>query len=193
MSFRLLYDARQQKPDYINRNVIADMILGITKIPKISVAIVDIDPEVCRGLYLSAKNSQHHLVRQHGNHVIAVARELNRCWQRFICVKEMMHMFADPEKAADQGHLFEALLEDLSNQNSSGEISPQLRSEYNCLWMALATICREEKRLEYQQMKERNEISDYQIALELKLPQFHVKTLFHPRYRAIVDGILDGR
>ncbi|MCP2154937.1 UNVERIFIED_ORG: hypothetical protein J2S29_001271 [Rhizobium sp. SLBN-170] len=192
MSFREFYEARQALPDYINRNVIRDRILGITGIPKISIAIIDVDIEVCRGIYLSPKNPEHALVKQHGNHVIGVARGNNRCWQRFIAIKEMMHMFADPETALDQPAQLEILLEEFSNQQTISGASPQMESEFNCLWMALAAICREEKRLEYKDMRERNEISEYQIALELKMPQFHVRNLLHPRYREAVDKILSA-
>jgi len=146
------------------------------------------DVKVCRGLYLSPQNKDHHFVKQLGHHVISVARDQNRCWQRFIVIKEMMHMFADPITAADSGETFEQLLEDFSSQAS--EISPQMRSEFDCTWMALAAICREDKRIEYMEMRRRNEISDYQIALELKIPQLMLPNLFHAKYRSVIDQII---
>lgn len=188
MSFKTLYDARQQKPNYIKRNVIRDEILGITNIPKISIAKSPLDIAVCRGMYLSPRNTDHHFVRQFGNHVIVLAQDMNKCWDRFVSVKEMMHAFFDPDSAVDNGDEFERLLEDFANPSS--DTSRQMLSEYDCFWMALAAICREDQRLEFAEARLRNEISNYEIALQLKIPEQYVPRLFEPRYRKIIDRLL---
>lgn len=187
MSYAALYEFCQEQKLHIGRNIIRDRTLALTDVPKIPITIVDIDTEHCRGFYLSARNPNHPMVKQFGGHVIAVARGLNRCWTRFVVVKEMMHLFGTEDGAVDTGAEFEALLEDL---NGADEVSPQLASEFECFWMALGALCPEAKRLEYAEKRGNNEIDDYTIALELRIPQLYVPRLFEKRYRRIIDGIV---
>ncbi|HEY8577593.1 MAG TPA: hypothetical protein VIL88_14800 [Devosia sp.] len=187
MKYRDLYEYCQEQPLYIGRNVIRDKALELTGVPKIPITIVDMDPQHCRGFYLSAKNQDHVMVRQFGGHIVAIARGLNKCWTRFVVVKEFMHLFGDELSAADTGAEFEALLQGI---NGPDELTPQIQSEFDCFWMALGALCPEAKRLEYAAKRALNEIDDYTIALELKIPQLYVPRLFESRYRKILDRIL---
>lgn len=188
MSYADLYEFCQTQRLHIGRNVVRDRILQITGLPRIPVTIVDIDTAHCRGFYLSAKNPENRMVQQFGGHLIAVARGLNRCWQRFVVVKEMMHLFGDETNAVDSGELFEELLQDFAV--SSADTSPQMSSEYDCFWMALGALCPEQKRLEYQEKRLNQEIDDYAIALELRIPQQYVTRLFERRYKPNIDRLL---
>jgi hypothetical protein len=52
-------------------------------------------------------------VEQFGSSVVVVARGLNRCWERFVYVKELMHVFDGVDEATDSGEKFESMLEGL--------------------------------------------------------------------------------
>ncbi|MFN0042447.1 MAG: hypothetical protein ACKVSF_04440, partial [Alphaproteobacteria bacterium] len=139
------------------------------------------------GFYLSARNNEHSLVRQFGGHLIVVARELNYCWDRFVYVKEMMHVFDDPTQALDSGDRLERLLEEIWSGNP--DQSPEVKSEINCFFMALGALCPEKYRLEFAEAREKGQIDDYTIALRLRIPQLYVSRLFRPDYPVILQTL----
>lgn len=148
------------------------------------------DISVCRGMYLSAQNTNNRFVQQHGNHVIVLARELkeNYCWSRFIFIKELMHLFDDPKEATDSGDAFDKLLSELSGPGT--ESSYQFQSELKCFWMALAAFCPEENRREFEKQRADGHIDNYGIALQLRIPEQYVPRLFENRYRVIIDQLI---
>jgi len=140
-------------------------------------------------MYLSARNTESQFVKQAGGRVIVTARALDKCWRRFVYVKEIMHTFDDPDEATDSGEEFEALLEDLSGPVGS-TVSPQLESEVKCFWMALGVLCPEAQRLDYADRKTRNEIDDFTIATQLDIPLAYVPRLFEPRYLMNIRSLI---
>jgi hypothetical protein len=190
MSYKELNSYCQTLPIYIRRNLIRDKILALNGINRLRVMVTTLDTTQCRGFYLSAQNTNHQFVQQHGAHVIVLARGLNRCWQRMVFVKELMHIFDKPLEATDTGDKFETSLSEMMDPRSS-EIIPQTTSEINCFWMALAALCPEEKRIELQKDYHKGKIDEYGIALKFKIPQLYVKNrLFHPKYREHIDKLL---
>ncbi|MFT6474227.1 MAG: hypothetical protein ACJAUS_001943 [Qipengyuania sp.] len=189
MSFATLYDYCQSLPLPISRKLIKAKVCDLTR-KEVTHIRTELDTEITRGFYLDGRNEDHKIVEQLGSSVVATARGLNRCWERFILVKEMMHMFGSENEAADDGDKFETLLAELTNP--AGSTSPATRSEYLCFWMALAALCPEEKRLEYQQERDDSEIDDFTIASQLRIPEMYVPRLFEPRYRGIVDTLISA-
>jgi hypothetical protein len=180
MSYAALYASCQSVPPHISRGFLYDHVLTLTGVPRIRHFRTTLDVSSCRGFYLSARNTQHPFVQQAGARVIVTARGLNRCWERFVYVKELMHSFDDPSESTDTGERFEELLGEIM-----GPISPenvQGLAEVNCFWMALGVLCPEPVRQAFHADREAGRIDDYSIALKLLIPQGYVPRLFEPRY-----------
>ncbi|MBP6818363.1 MAG: hypothetical protein KBC46_03565 [Ferrovibrio sp.] len=195
MSFRELYDYCQTFPGMVGRNAVVACVRELLPRAPFSVIQDGLDPTICRGYYLSARNDQHRVVQQlGGRNVIVLARLNNRCWTRFVLFKEMMHLFDDPMDSTTQAVHLDAVM--LAFENT-GQLpnSPQLRSELETMWMAAALLCPEHQRVEYMRRNTLDQadpeyMDDLQIAMELRMPQQWVQRLFQPRYRKILDALL---
>lgn len=188
MTYKHLYDFAQTLRPKISRRELRIKTLELTSIPNIRHVISSMDTSICRGMYLTPQNSLSPVVSALGNHVIVTARDQNYCWERFVYVKELMHVFGSNDQATDSGDKFETLLNELSAPTN--EHSPQIQSEYESFWMALSVLCPERDRLAYDKMRRNNEIDDYTIACNLKIPQHYVQRLFEPRYEPIIHTLL---
>ncbi|MBI4182569.1 MAG: hypothetical protein HY521_01070 [Proteobacteria bacterium] len=186
MGYNLLYRYCQSLDPPVNRNKIRDETKRINGISTLSTLRTGLDTTACRGFYLSAQNKSHKLVQQFGTHVIAVARGLDRNWERFIFVKEMMHLFDDSSEATDTGAAFERLLTEMVSLGSPEPRSAQLKSEVKCFWMALGVLCPENSRQQFKKDRESNLIDDYEISLRLRIPEQYVQHLFRSDYLDIV-------
>lgn len=189
MSYKELYDHCQGFGAPVHRNSIKDKVLALSGLPTIAVAHTTLDTTVCRGLYLSARNSNHRIVQQMGGHVICIARGLNRCWTRFVYTKELMHVFDDPDEASDTGDDFDRQLADFSGPSSPTR-SPQFISEVKAFWMALGVLCPETTRLQLEEDRKDGKIDDYAIALRFLIPEQYVPRIFQDDYLGIMQLFL---
>lgn len=148
-----------------------------------------LDTDRCRGFFLSAQNTDHPFVRQHGTTVIVLARSLNKCWERFVFVKELMHLFDGSIEMTDTGEAFERQLSEL--QFGGPDLQPQTLSEFHCFWMALACLCPEHIRTKFAVDRDAGRIDDYAVALQLRIPQLYVPRLFEDRYDRMMERLLE--
>lgn len=187
MSYKQLYDFAQTLTPKISRRDLRNKTLELAHVPSVRHARTTMDISVCRGMYLTPQNNSSPVVSLLGKHVIVTARGLNYCWERFVYIKELMHMFGDRSGATDSGEKFESLLNEFSA--STNDISPQMRSEFDSFWMALGVLCPESTRKEYHQMRNKREIDDYTIACNLRIPQQYVGRLFEARYLPSIERL----
>lgn len=143
------------------------------------------DISVARGLFLKPTNTNHPLVKQFGGNIIVTARGMNSCWDRFVYTKELMHLYSTGNQCADSGDKFETLLSELSSHPAS--LSEPFADELECFWRALAIICPEVRRQEFKRKLDANEISEYDVALQLKIPQIYVSRLFWSRFDEFLE------
>lgn len=188
MSYKELYDYCQTLTPKISREQIKKKVLEITG-SSIRIMKTTLDTEICRGYYLSGKNVEHPIVKQFGSNVIVMARGLNNCWERFVYVKELMHLFDEPEEFTSSSVEFDRLLTDLQSLGTM-ELSVQAVSDAKCLWMALAAFCPEALRKQFEQQRNAKLVDDYSIALQLKIPTQYVPLLFDDRYTKTLSAIL---
>ncbi len=149
---------------------------------------VGLDTQVVRGYFLSAGNTDHPFVKQNGYNVIVLARGLNDCWERFVNVKEAMHLLDPAEAATNSPEELEKLLNEFDapdNRQTSAILHEAL-----AMWMALFCFCPEKDRLEFENLRDKKQIDDYGIALKLKIPEFYVPLLFSSAYSTVRDTIL---
>lgn len=200
MSYGELYDYCQKQNPHISRDLIRDKVLQLTGVNRISVVKSAMEIEVCRGYFLSARNTDHQFVRQHGTHVIVLARGMNRCWDRFVYIKwdrfvyikELMHLFdQDAEKTGTAEEFDRQLTELFGGPLTPDNASPQIISENKAFWMALGALCPESARQECKGLIDKELIDEYGIALKLRIPQQYVNRLFQENFLDIMK-ILRG-
>lgn len=153
-----------------------------------------LDPSICRGLYISLSSS-HPYARQFGCDVVVVSRQLaenNYCWDRYITVKEMMHIFDGVAEACDTGEKFDALLAEFSMGDNPNKGEPHIVSETTCFWRALGLFCNERNRKDLLGKTLSGELTHYDVALRLRIPEAYVQFLFHPNFSGIIEGIRNG-
>ena len=124
-----------------------------------------------------------------GAPVVITARKLNYCWERFIQVKEAMHLFDCEHQKVGTSELFSSLLNEFVVPTP--DRSEGMNSEVRGLWMALGLFCPEEWRRAYAERRAVGEITDLEIATELRIPEFHVPRLFVPDYLERQEGLID--
>lgn len=101
-----------------------------------------------------------------------------------------MHIFDDPDEATDSGEDFDQQLAELMGVSSPEQRSPQMTSEIKCFWMALCILCPERNRREFEDGRNQEEIDDFAIGLQLRIPERYVQYLFHKDYTKIRDFLI---
>jgi hypothetical protein len=187
--YKDLYQYAQNLKIPVSRNVLRDKAVEISGVPKVSHVRTGMDLGVTRGLWLTPQNSNHHLVTQCGNNVIVTARDLNRCWERMVYLKELMHLFDEPSEVTSNREDFDNLLAEFASLGPI-ERSPQMTSEIIALWRALAILCPETQRQEFAAEREAITVDDYEIALRLRIPQVQVPRLFSPAFERMLKAIV---
>jgi hypothetical protein len=184
MLYQRLYNYIQALPIHIKRDLIRDKVLEIAQVPRSDFKFIatTLDARICRGIYIAPGSNNPLAIKPN---VVAVARGLNRCWTRFVYIKELMHLLDGPTSATDTGDLFEQVLAQLT---SPSILSPtlQTKAELEAFWKALGVICPEEIRLRFKQDRMNGHISDYDIALQLRIPALYVPKLFSTAYEQII-------
>ncbi|WP_133248033.1 hypothetical protein [Comamonas sp. JNW] len=184
--FKELYDYCQTLSPKVKRNSVIDKIKELTN-QKVRCVKTTLDTEIVRGYFLSAANTEHSLVREHGFNVIVLARGLNDCWERFVNVKEAMHLLDSAEELTDTKDKFEQLLIDWVQ--SVGSREEQQVSDIRAIWMTLACLCPEHSRLEFEAKWHKGQIDDFGVALALSIPKLYVQLLFRPTYPLIIANL----
>lgn len=188
---KIFYDYVQTLEPKISRNKLRDKALEVTGNSAVKTVWTDLDKTKCRGFFLSASNMKARLVQQCGCNIIVLPRDkLNNCWERFIYVKELMHLFDNREEATDSGDSFEILLNEL--QAGATIQTKQFQSELKCFWLALSALCPEEIRKEFKNSKEKGLVDDYGIATTLKIPQQYIPHLLSNRYHNEITSIFSN-
>ena len=98
-----------------------------------------------------------------------------------------MHLFDTPDQLADTHLKLDTILGDFEMPSAS---DPVAESEYLGFWMALACLCPEKNRLEFEDAVSKNHTDYYSIALQLRIPEQYVPFLFQERYRHIIDDLI---
>lgn len=188
--FKYLYEYCQTLTPKVSRELILPKIHEITGVENVRTIKSGLDITVTRGYFLSAQNKENHLVRQFGCNLIVLARDQNKCWERFVNTKEMMHLFDEDGEPTSTPEELEKLLTDFEMPSATEAPSHQTISERKGFWMALACLCPEKSRIEFKSLRDKGHIDNYGIALQLRIPEQYVPLLFQSRYRMIVDALI---
>lgn len=102
-----------------------------------------------------------------------------------------MHVFDSPEEKVDTEAKFEKLLEELASAPLMEDASPMYASENTTKWMALAVLCPLPFRDHYKPMWVEGEMSDYDVALELSIPETFVTTVMEDYFPEVVASLTE--
>lgn len=171
------------------RNKIPDLVPG----RRVTTVELDVPKERFFGFYISHRNEDtiYYPNVRAGSAIIAISEHLDPEWKKFVELKELMHVLDDPLQATSTAKEFEDLLAGLCSDADPNKLSPQYKSEIECLWMALSLCCPETIRSDYQQRRENQQITDAVIAEELVIPERLVIHLCSDRYKANIQYLLD--
>ncbi|HET7255610.1 MAG TPA: hypothetical protein VFJ46_17775 [Xanthobacteraceae bacterium] len=120
-------------------------------------------------------------------------KELDLPLRRFVCCKELMHAFDTPEERTDSAKKFEQLLDEIETPLPNELASPMFQSESRTKWMAALTLCPGPVRDRFLPLWEADELSDYEVALELQIPEPLIKTIMSDRYERVFDILIGDK
>lgn len=187
--FAELHDFCQTLTPKVKRNLVINKVKELARVEKVRTIAATLDTSVTRGYFLHASNTDNEFVKQNGFHVIVLARGLNPCWERFVNVKEAMHLLDDQEEAIDSREKFDQLLNYWESPATATNPTPQTLSDIKAMWMALACLCPEKSRLEFEVLLNKGQIDNYGIALKLRVPELYVPMLFKPEYKQAIEAL----
>ncbi len=118
-------------------------------------------------------------------------RDLNMCWRRYVCCKELMHVFDSAAERTDTAEKFQQLVDEIETPLPGDEASPMYDSEIRTLWMAIGILCPESVRAEFKPRWDAKQLSDYEVALELRIPELLTKTIMGPGYDRMIPFLTE--
>ncbi len=113
-------------------------------------------------------------------------KELNTCWRRFVCCKELMHCFDAQVERVNNSEKFQQLLSEIETPLPNDQSSPMYKTEVRTLWMAVAVLCPEKLRNHFKEKCDVDEMSTYEIALALRIPEAVVRPIMSESYDKMI-------
>lgn len=113
--------------------------------------------------------------------------EDNDCWRRFVCCKELMHVFDTEDGLVNTSERYIDLAEEIANRPLGGP-SPALISEHRAQWMALLILCPKTQRDIILSCDETS--TDYEIALRHRIPEEFVPVLKSDDYENAFNELI---
>lgn len=155
----------------------------------IEVFAVDLDQNVSLG-HVIIRDTKEERYEDEGGWAasIRIDHEQNTCWARFVCCKEMMHIFDGPDEVVDTKAKFIKLLQEI--EAKPPERSKALGSEYKAEWMALLILCPKPERDRYKDLFEQGQVSAYEVALHFRIPERFVMPLLGEFYDISYDALI---
>lgn len=126
------------------------------------------------------------------NYTIITADGLAPEEERFVVIKELMHIYFGPEGGGVYATSSEIELENLINELFVGSLtkSRQTAAETKALWMAISVLVREKDRRETRKQFEADPTKLPEIAHHWRLTERRASLLFSDRYSREVESLL---
>lgn len=116
---------------------------------------------------------------------------LNTCWKRYVCCKELMHVFDSQAERTDTAEKFQQLVNEIETPLPRDEASPMYDTESRTLWMAIAVLCPSDLREQFKPKWDGKQLSDYEVALELRIPEVLIKTIMGSQYDRMIPFLTE--
>lgn len=182
-------DAGTEKLVFVDRDVVP-AIKQLTGQDKIYFVEAELDTEVSFGHFKRFRERSIPYAEPVWITEVRYARSLNTCWRRFVCCKELMHAFDTKEELADTPDKFRRLLNELELRPPTP--SPMLYSESRAVWRAMAALAPARLIAPLEERYAAGEITDYEIALELRVPEFYVAHIMDEAFPEVVKALRNG-
>lgn len=114
----------------------------------------------------------------------------NRCWSRYICCKELMHVFDNVQESVSTRERFFQLMSELEAKVMKGDMSEMFSSELTAEWMALLVLCPKRLRDFWKPQFDDRKVSNYDVALSLRIPEMTVKAVMHEYYNTALKNLV---
>ena len=194
MCYRDLYEFAQTLDTPLQISSIRQKISELLPGRRATTIEIGLDSSLSLGFYVSHRNEDtlYYPNVRAGSAVIAICDSLPDDWKRFVELKELMHLFDDPLQSTSTAKDFEQLLAGLCDEVDPSKMSPQHRSEHECMWMAMSLMCPEKLRTELLQRREDGSVTDAEIAATLQIPETYIINLCGDRYKGNIQYLLDA-
>jgi hypothetical protein len=187
MSFLALYEAVQLLDGKISTRWLRNKALELSAIARVKEQWTGVlDSKYIRGFYIEGPLAPPVPLEQNES-LIVLARGCGKHMRRFVYTKELMHVFDTDEEKADTADKFSAQAEKFSDPEVA--LSPAYRAEVKAFWRALAVLCQETRRREYQQALIDGRISLEVVATALQIPSQYARNMFREDFLAIVGHV----
>lgn len=143
---------------------------------------VDLDPEIAFGHIKYERDRSSPYEDEFTVANIRFDKNLTRCWRRFVCCKELMHVFDSAAERVDTREKFLRLMGEFEAIPISEDVSPMFLSELRAQWMALMVLCPKRLRDKYIIGWRDKSLTDYDLALKIKIPELAIKALMSDHY-----------
>jgi len=194
MTFSRLYHfaASQKSAPLLLEGLIDAEVIRLTAQDKILYTSADLDTQVSLG-HIKQYRESSVVYDQNPKWVteIRYSNKLNMCWRRYVCCKELMHVFDTPAERVDSAVKFDKLLEELASPPLPEDASPMYISENKTKWMALAILCPLPFRDYYKLVWESGKMSDYDVALELRIPEGLITVVMADYFAGIINRLTE--
>jgi Zn-dependent peptidase ImmA (M78 family) len=151
---------------------------------------VDLDEDVSLGHIVYERDRSSPYEGEFTVANIRFSRQLNRCWRRFVCCKELMHLFDSDDERTNTRAKFVQLMNELETPPLAGDMSPMLSSEYEAEWMALTVLCPARLRDAYRDAFHSGELPAYEVAAAFRVPEAYVPALMSDYYKTALSALL---
>ena len=191
MTFKRLYEFSEnlrQRPVRVEQDL-APQVINLTAQDRIDFVAVDLDPEISLG-HIKQYRESNGVYNADPLWVSSIRwhADLNMCWRRFVCCKELMHVFDTDDERVDTAEKFETLLSELELAPPPEQASPMYISENRTKWMALCVLAPKPAR-DWAVEQINAGAAPYDVALALRLPEDFINNLVGPRYEPILNTL----
>lgn len=119
---------------------------------------------------------------------VRYAKALNLCWRRFVCCKEVLHIFDRESERSDTREKFLQLAKEMAVESPTR--SAMYSSEIEAMWKAMAILAPRRLRDKYKADYDSGTISDYELALNLRMPEFYIPQIMSSAFDVIIDSLV---
>ncbi len=188
--FKRVYDYCQTLAPEIPFEEVLKKVLDVACVDELELHYTALNTETLRGFFLGAEDVDHPYLHFRGKNLIVLATGMRTCWERFVIVKEAMHLFDDDHEKVNNRMKFERFLNDWGSPSYALSKSSEHSSDLNAVYMALACLCPESARLEFGRKFQIGQIDAYGIASKFRVPEQYVSTLLRDDYQDLIAPFL---
>lgn len=194
MPFKTLYNKRQGEPEWLPLSWYVDDALDLQWVAQdLQITRTNALPKAhLRGMIIEHRpNFMPHMLTC--RYTIFIAAGLSKEWERFVALKEIMHLYFGPNGGGiyrtDNSVVLENHINEMFEQ-SAAISSHQVEAEELARWMAISVLTPATVRKDFQKSLAAGELSIGDIANKLHIPTNIAKNLISNQYDMEISNIM---